>query len=299
MAASWTAFARRSACGRTRWAGTDSLLLPPLEEPTPSERRSHLMERRRNAARRRRNRLAFVAGAVLVLAAVALAVVFAGRNSTAPAVVGRTLDQARSMVEASGLKTEVAQEIPDDSKDPGTVISQEPQAGEHPADGIVRVTVAREPIPVKVTSVKDNDPEGNNKENPDQVARVIDGKEDVSWATESYDTAAFAGIKKGVGLVFQVGGARQHRGSGLPRRGLEGRTPGGRRRRHVHEGRRTQGSPSPDLDADSTHQERPHLDHRPCRRLGRPLLGPSGRDQLLALILPGAAADPTWPAAAP
>jgi hypothetical protein len=33
---------------------------------------------------------------------------------------------------------------------------------------------------------------------------VIDGKEDLSWATESYDTAAFGGIKKGVGLVFQL-----------------------------------------------------------------------------------------------
>ena len=184
--------------------GNDSLLLPPPEEPTPAERRSHLMERRRNAARRRRNRLVFIAGAVLVLAAVALAVIFAGRNSTAPTVVGKTLDQARSMVKASGLKTEVAQEIPDDSKDPGTVLSQDPQPGEHPADGIVRVTVARKPILVTVTSVKDSDPEGNNKENPDQVARVIDGKEDVSWATESYDTAAFGGIKKGVGLVFQL-----------------------------------------------------------------------------------------------
>ena len=108
------------------------------------------------------------------------------------------------MVKASGLKTEVAQEIPDDSKDPGTILSQDPQPGEHPADGIVRVTVARKPILVTVTSVKDSDPEGNNKENPDQVARVIDGKEDVSWATESYDTAAFGGIKKGVGLVFQL-----------------------------------------------------------------------------------------------
>jgi eukaryotic-like serine/threonine-protein kinase len=180
--------------------------LPPLpdEEPEPAQRRSQLMERRRNAARRRRNRVVFLAGAVLVLAAVALAVVFAGKNSMAPDVVGKTLEQATSMVQGAGLILETAASVPDETIPPGTVLSQDPQAGTHPEDRVVRVTLARAPVSVDVVSVKDNDPKGNNKENPDLVQLVIDGKEGTDWTTESYDTAAFGGIKPGVGLVFEL-----------------------------------------------------------------------------------------------
>jgi eukaryotic-like serine/threonine-protein kinase len=185
-------------------ATSPSLAVIPEDEPSPAARRSELMERRRNAARRRRNRVVFLAGAVLVLAAVALAVVFAGRSSIAPDVVGKTIEQATPLVQGAGLQLATAATVPDETKAPGTILSQEPQAGTHPEDRTVRVTVARAPIPVKVTSVKDDDPEGNKKENPDLVELVIDGKEGTAWTTESYETAALGGIKPGVGVAFQL-----------------------------------------------------------------------------------------------
>ena len=61
--------------------------------------------------------------------------------------------------------------------------------------------------PLAVTAVRDLDPEdagGDGAENPEQRHLVVDGDPDTAWFTERYqDTAAFGGLKDGVGLLLR------------------------------------------------------------------------------------------------
>jgi eukaryotic-like serine/threonine-protein kinase len=51
-------------------------------------------------------------------------------------------------------------------------------------------------------------PPGDGEENDDQVRRAFDNNPSTSWSTSSYDSAPLGGLKKGVGIVLDLGAAR-------------------------------------------------------------------------------------------
>jgi hypothetical protein len=63
-------------------------------------------------------------------------------------------------------------------------------------------------VPVDVTGVpvRDFDPAGDRRERPGAVPNTHDGDLTTAWTTERYDSAAFGGIKPGVGLLVDLGG---------------------------------------------------------------------------------------------
>lgn len=79
-------------------------------------------------------------------------------------------------------------------------------------------TEARQPVPTPgtphaVVAVRDFDPRadgGDNRENPDQVGRAVDGDPATAWRTETYRRSAdFNGRKPGVGLILDLGERRR------------------------------------------------------------------------------------------
>lgn len=69
-------------------------------------------------------------------------------------------------------------------------------------------SAASTPFDLTTASVRDFDPEGDGQENPDQVHNAVDLDPRTAWATDLYRTAAFGGLKKGVGLLVDVGSVR-------------------------------------------------------------------------------------------
>jgi hypothetical protein len=59
--------------------------------------------------------------------------------------------------------------------------------------------------PVDIAGVQAVDPQGDDSENNELAARAIDGDTGTAWRSERYDTPAFGGIKKGVGLALDLG----------------------------------------------------------------------------------------------
>ena len=117
----------------------------------------------------------------------------------APDVVGLTLDQARQAADA-GMQVEVTAQIPSFDKPSGTVLEQSPDVGIKSDNGVLQLTVTREPTPVTVTEIKAYDPDpGRRTENDDKLPNLIDGKESTTWSTELYRSAAFGNSKDGVG----------------------------------------------------------------------------------------------------
>ena len=53
--------------------------------------------------------------------------------------------------------------------------------------------------------IRDFDPEGDGTENSDQVHNATDGAATTTWATSLYRTAQFGSLKKGVGLLLDLG----------------------------------------------------------------------------------------------
>ena len=79
-------------------------------------------------------------------------------------------------------------------------------------DAIVSTTDAPSPGATATTAlaltqlpIRDFDPEGDKQENPDQARNAVDGIASTTWATQTYKTASFSGIKKGVGLLLDLG----------------------------------------------------------------------------------------------
>lgn len=142
--------------------------------------------------------------AVLLVTAIVIALVLALSGSGAPDVVGLSLDQARQLAADAGMEVEVTAQIPSFDKSAGTVLEQAPDPGIESDDGVLRLTVTREPTPISVTKVKDYDPEGDQTENPEQLPNLIDGKDGTSWSTELYKSASFGNLKDGVGLEFTL-----------------------------------------------------------------------------------------------
>ncbi|MCJ7795943.1 MAG: hypothetical protein MUQ56_04135, partial [Thermoleophilia bacterium] len=70
---------------------------------------------------------------------------------------------------------------------------------------ILRLVVSRKPVAVKVASLSDVDPQGDQHEQPGLLPQLIDGDNATGWATESYGTASFGGLgKTGVGVDFKL-----------------------------------------------------------------------------------------------
>jgi eukaryotic-like serine/threonine-protein kinase len=64
--------------------------------------------------------------------------------------------------------------------------------------------------PITIDRAQDFDPFGQDQaENPDRVGLAIDGKEDTFWSTEHYNSAAFGGLKSGLGLFLDLGGTHE------------------------------------------------------------------------------------------
>ena len=59
--------------------------------------------------------------------------------------------------------------------------------------------------PVKVASVTAFDPQGDGSEKDSLAARAIDGDPATSWTSDTYRSQTFGGLKKGVGLLLDLG----------------------------------------------------------------------------------------------
>lgn len=67
--------------------------------------------------------------------------------------------------------------------------------GETPGGGGGEPKGKEQPVPIE--SATDYDPEGDGKENPQEVGFAIDGNLETAWSTEHYDSQTFAGTKTG------------------------------------------------------------------------------------------------------
>jgi len=189
---------RRSSRGLAdsgAWRASDSGEVPAWQR-----------ERLRALARKRRRlrNLKWGAGIAVVIVAVVLALVFTLGNGGAPAVVGLTLDQARQLAAQAGMQVEVTSQVPSFDKPAGTVLEQDPAPEMSNEDDVLRLTVTREPTPVKVLEIADYDPEGDQTENPNKLKNLVDGKESTSWTTELYRSSLFGNLKTGVGIEFKL-----------------------------------------------------------------------------------------------
>jgi hypothetical protein len=63
--------------------------------------------------------------------------------------------------------------------------------------------------PLRVASASGFDPEGDGEEKNDLAARAIDGNASTVWTSDTYKSAQFGGLKKGVGLLLDLGGRQQ------------------------------------------------------------------------------------------
>jgi hypothetical protein len=160
------------------------------------------LARKRRSAKRKR--IAAVAAGAIVL--IILISVLATRSGAGvPDVKYLTLDQATQQAASKGLEIEVAEKIPTFDRQPDIVLSQVPEVGVTSTDGKIQVTLSMEPTQVQINYLQDYDPGGDNgRENPEQVANLIDNKESTTWSTESYKQANFSGLKSGVGLRFTL-----------------------------------------------------------------------------------------------
>ncbi len=83
------------------------------------------------------------------------------------------------------------------------------------------------PAPARIdltgATVTDFDPDGDGRENRAAVAAAFDGEVSTAWRTEAYRTAAFGGLKPGVGLLVALG-----RPTAVSRVELDATAPGGR-----------------------------------------------------------------------
>jgi eukaryotic-like serine/threonine-protein kinase len=61
------------------------------------------------------------------------------------------------------------------------------------------------PAPIAIQDAVDVDPEGDGSENPQEVSLAHDGDPSTAWFTDHYTTAAFGGLKNGLGLWIDLG----------------------------------------------------------------------------------------------
>ncbi len=59
--------------------------------------------------------------------------------------------------------------------------------------------------PIAIDKASGFDPQGDNEERNGDAARVFDGDKGTSWTSEGYATPTFGGLKKGVGVLLDLG----------------------------------------------------------------------------------------------
>ncbi|HEX3004436.1 MAG TPA: protein kinase family protein [Angustibacter sp.] len=59
--------------------------------------------------------------------------------------------------------------------------------------------------PIPVSSASGFDPQGDGEEKNDLAPKAIDGNASTQWTSDTYKTAQFGGLKKGVGLALDLG----------------------------------------------------------------------------------------------
>lgn len=64
-------------------------------------------------------------------------------------------------------------------------------------------------VVIKPASVSGFDPEGDGNEHNELAANAIDGDTSTTWVTHIYGSAEFGGIKKGAGLLLDLGSSKQ------------------------------------------------------------------------------------------
>jgi eukaryotic-like serine/threonine-protein kinase len=90
----------------------------------------------------------------------------------------------------------------------GTVQSPSPGVGGGSASPSRSPSTAASPgssTAVSIAGAAAIDPQGDNNENGDLAKNAVDGDTSTSWHSERYDSPEFGRIKKGVGLVLDLG----------------------------------------------------------------------------------------------
>ena len=62
---------------------------------------------------------------------------------------------------------------------------------------------------IDVRSAAGFDPQGDQEENDSSADQAVDGDPDTSWASDTYRSARFGGLKKGVGLRLDLDGSQE------------------------------------------------------------------------------------------
>ena len=142
----------------------------PAPASTPSRSTQDAPPRRAGALRRRLPAV----GALVLLSALGAGAFVAG-----------------STVGGAGLRTATAGSDPTVAADaPGV---DAPTAPWRPA------------LPLTAEQIRDFDPQGDGRERSATVAAAVDGDVSTAWTTERYSSAAFGGLKQGVGLLLDLG----------------------------------------------------------------------------------------------
>ncbi len=167
--------------------------------------RTHARIKAQKKQTRQRWMAAIAVGVIVLVVVILVWMAFSGGG--APAVVGLSLDEAQVLAEEAGMTVEVATQVATFDEEAGTVLEQDPIPDQSSDDDVLRLTVAREPEPVRIAEINDYDPEGDNEENPDLLPKLTDGETTSGWTTEFYRSATFGSIDKtGVGLEFTLDG---------------------------------------------------------------------------------------------
>lgn len=189
---------------------SDGGIAPGERPPTGrGPRRTELKRRGRDRPMRRDRplrRVGLWVGLAAGLVAVAVGAYLLFGEEHAPNLIGTALEQAKAVAAKQGLQVEVdaEQKLAADKPD-GTVVAQDPLPGKAVSDDILRLVVSRKPVAVKVTSLTDVDPQGDQREQRGLLPQLIDGNDATGWATESYGTASFGNLDKtGVGVDFKL-----------------------------------------------------------------------------------------------
>ena len=61
------------------------------------------------------------------------------------------------------------------------------------------------PEPLAILKVEAYDPEGDGEENNNLTPKIYDGDKSTGWFSENYRTDSFGGLKKGVGVIVDLG----------------------------------------------------------------------------------------------
>ncbi|WP_283139518.1 protein kinase family protein [Rhizohabitans arisaemae] len=87
----------------------------------------------------------------------------------------------------------------------GRTIGGKPPAIVQPTPSVSTTDKTSSATTIKLASVKDFDPLGDNEENPEYLKNATDGKPSTEWHTDTYVSAELGRLKSGVGLLVDLG----------------------------------------------------------------------------------------------